>query len=85
MDIKLTLTTKNYAVIQEITLKSDSVPRIGELVSLEQDKEYFVYEVKYKLNDSNTLIPHLRCLEWLEGDRYLEMAQQGWHLLQEEE
>lgn len=81
MDILLTLTTKNYTVIQDLTLHSESVPRIGEVISIEENKEYFVYEVKYERDNSNMLIPHLWCREWFEGnDRYVEMAQQGWHL-----
>ncbi len=83
MDITFILQTKNYALIKETIIKSSALPRIGEVIVL-SEQEYFVYEVKYKLNDDNILTPHLWCREWFEGDRYVEMALQGWHLLHEE-
>ena len=77
MDINLSLLTKNYSLIKYLTLKSSFVPRVGEVICIEAD-EYFVLEVKYVLDDTNTLIPALRCREWFDGDRYLELSEQGW-------
>lgn len=65
MEIKLTLTTKLDAVIQDLTLKCNSVPQINEVIEL-NDKQYLVTEIKYKLNQQNILTAHLRCRDYHE-------------------
>ena len=86
MEIVCKLQTKNYATLKDIVITSHTLPRVGEIIIIkddeDKDEEYFVYEVKYKLDKNNSLTPHLYCRQWYKGDRYLELAQQGWHLLQ---
>jgi len=73
-------TTKNYAQIQTLEIDIPYIPRIGEIIELENDfsevDEFFIYDIRHKL--SKTLKPVIYAREWFNGDRYVELAQNGW-------
>ena len=77
--IKLKLYAKNNVFIKEITLESSYIPRIGEIINLndnpnfsDDDKEplnFFVCDVFYT-TENNVLTPELHCIQWFgENDK----------------
>jgi len=80
MKANLVLTTKNYAIIKELEIDIEYLPRIGEIIQFETEfsdtDEFFIYDIIHKL--TNKLIPTIKAREWFNGDRYVELSQNGW-------
>lgn len=81
--IKIFPTTKNYALYadKELAIKSDFVPRVGEVITADfglDTDQLFVFKIEYEIDATHGLIPNLYCREWYEGDRKVELLDQGW-------
>jgi len=88
MQIKLKLHSKNWAIYEggdPYVLNGDHVPRVGEIVDIGsefrlaqgQPTTFIVCDVTW-VNEKGELIPHLKCHQWYDGDRQLELEEHGW-------
>ena len=88
MKIDLELYDKNWAVFDGFyphTVKAQGVPRVGEIVDAGdgflsrwgEPSTFIVIDVLWENRDGK-LHPVLKCHRWLDGDRQLELEENGW-------
>jgi len=80
MKVTIIFTTKNFAIIATKDFDVSYLPRIGEIIEFENDFsdvcEFFIYDIKHQLKTD--LKPIIYAREWFNGDRYAELASNGW-------
>ena len=84
MQIKLELYSKNWAIFEgsPYVVTSENVPRVGEIVDVGSEfkgepSTFIVLDVIWN-NENGELIPILKCHQWFDGDRQLELEEHGW-------
>ena len=85
MKIRMTLYSKNWAIFEgydPLEMDAESVPRVGEIIDMgvnfpEEVTTFIVCDVTWENDDSN-LVPVLKCHQWLNGDRQMELEDNGW-------
>jgi hypothetical protein len=71
--------------MKEVKLKTDYVPRVGELINtrgffkhqLKQSDIFFETKVIYEATRTG-LVPHVTCKQWWKGDRLFELQERRW-------
>jgi len=83
--IRIEFWTKNWALLKDIEIESQYVPKVGELIDggllLEipegEPQNFFVTKVIYVI-DKKKIMPVVTCRQWLQGSRQQELELRGW-------
>ena len=83
--VRIEFWTKNGALIRDVEIECQYVPRVGELIDAgifldipETDvQNFFVTKVIYVLNNRK-MFPVITCKQWLQGSRQEELESRGW-------
>ena len=80
--IDLLLFTKDHVRIAGLSVESDHVPRVGEIIDVSnlappKPASFFVFDVDW-IAKNRKLVPRVHCRQWHEGDRRIELEQHGW-------
>lgn len=84
--IRLEFWTKNWALLKTIEIKSQYVPRVGELIDAglfldipeNEVQNFFVTKVIYVINNNLKFFPVVTCRQWCQGSRQDELESRGW-------
>lgn len=83
--IRIEFWTKNWALIKDIEIESEYVPKVGELIDAGllldipegEVQNFFVTKVIYVINKEK-MFPVVTCKQWLQGSRQEELESRGW-------